>query len=303
MKRLVLSLAVAALAVAPVFAADINPDALFAGTRQTMQRAHYPTSASYTVWVSFVLDGKRVIRRFPTHQLFATGDLFANTFSVEDQQHPATPTGVNIGFVGLQLNGNGDDKPANPIGSPKLAVNYDFGLIPRPMRTAPPRRGAAPVATPAPVLDVNAPRIIGGTSVGRNDYTVRLIDQVAQNGTTIAHLGLTPNHDPTKLRLRELWIDTATDNPQKALVAGNFDRRPSDRIAWLITFKTIGSGIYIVKEEAQAPLDYGDDGMLEHVTIEFQDLEVSERYTPDALRNLDDVSKFDLLEPTPEPTP
>ncbi len=240
--------------------APSDPQAIFAAARSAWAFTSYPRYANYTVSVQYENGGVRVAQHYATLEDLRRNIVFAQTFSREETANPDTPHGTNFGALGMTLNvAQGDD----PIGPLALAITYDFGisLAERPTQVA---QMGSQVTAPDRLV------VIGRTGASARLYNVRLIEML-DDGQTY-HLGLTPIKDAGKNRLREMWVSAKTYITQKILIAQNFASKPYTDVPWLVTFKQIDGGPYISEEQAQGPLDFGDDGTLENVTVRFEDI-------------------------------
>ncbi len=259
--------AVAGRAAAQVPAAD--PQAIYESARSAWAYTSYPRYAQYAVSVRYRSGEKNVVRHYDTLEDLRRGIVFPHAFSREETANPSFPPGgVNIGILGATLNEPQSDDPIGPLA---LAVTYDFGLSRSPVTTQVAQMGS----------EITAPsrlQVIGRSGMSVRTYAVRLIEML-DNGKTY-HLGLTPLRDAKHFRLRELWVTAGTFVTQRALVAGNFARSPYTEVGWLISFTQIDGGPYIASERAQGPLDFGDAGSLEDVTIAFEELKSTNALPP-----------------------
>ncbi len=76
-------------------------------------------------------------------------------------------------------------------------------------------------------------------SVARPSYNITLVgvDSLTQGGTAY-HLSLRPVSDPKKHNLRELWINTASDNIMRAIIEGDY--RP--------TYRDVASDTFVLED-------------------------------------------------------
>ncbi len=242
-----------------------DPDAIFRAARKAWAFTNYPRYATYTVVAKFRNGRANVQRHYDAIEDTRRSIVFARTFSREEIANPNIPHGFNVSVGSINGQGGikaGDEHTDDPIGPLALAVNYDFGISLLPQKTTVVSSGKD-IAYPP-----NLP-IIGSTSTLQHDYTVRLIEML-DDGKTY-HLSLTPTRDPSRLRLREMWISAATFATQRILLAGNFNDDPYTGVPWLIEFSQIGGAPYISREIAEAPLDF-DSVSLPNVVVSFEDI-------------------------------
>jgi hypothetical protein len=87
-------------------------------------------------------------------------------------------------------------------------------------------------------------------------YDVRLIERTSLDGTDAYHLGLEPLVNPSRDRLRELWIDASTFAVLQARALGNFTDRPETTVPWLIRFSEIDGATYVSSEASEKPMPH-----------------------------------------------
>jgi hypothetical protein len=255
-------------------------EALFARAVAVVESDGTSPYATYTVVVTVMTDGRRVVNSWQTTEDITHGVVLASSFSAEERANPTTPHGFNVvARRRFQLSaprsfGPGLDpaanltlnsKPVNPertgdvVGPVALAVDQNFGLTrPRAYRVANDDRTV--VASAGELATIGR----AGTTVLR--YRVALLD--TDGG--LAHLELTPLRDPYRNRLRELWIDTGTAYVREAIVQGVGDRAPFDRARWHVTFDRHQGATYVTEAHPVEPLTIG--GTSPRINIEFENL-------------------------------
>ncbi|HZO94245.1 MAG TPA: hypothetical protein VFB22_10820 [Candidatus Baltobacteraceae bacterium] len=292
-----------------VLAAALDGDALFDAARKARTDAGFPHYAVYAAVVSFVRNGVAGTDTWDTVEDLRRRLVFSHAISREEQAHPTTPHGINFG-VGVTGLSSGSDTlgagapppagnaggltvnaphPDDPIGQVTLAVDQDFGLAIDPQH----------IGQTSDANDVSAdvkflPRI-GRTGTIARVYDVTVDDPVVEKGEQLQHLSLRPIRDPKRYRLRELWIDAKTSLPVRAIVAGIGNRSPFDDARWHVEFTQYQGGIYIARESALEPLDFGDEGTLSNVTIAFSELKAKNILTPEEALGI--ASSIGLADP------
>jgi hypothetical protein len=258
------------LGAAPPSAAPPDAETIFENARTAWSSGAYPRYASYATVVDYHNGTHHVRRTWDTIEDFRHESVFARKFSREEEANPGPPPrGIDIAipFFG-SIN---PEKPADPVGHVALAVDQSYGIASSQLHIS--------AATSVSEFDAKASTltVIGHTGVVARVYAVRLIDTDVDDGGTEYHLGLTPLHDPSRYRLRELWVDGTTWLTQKAIVAGIGNRSPLMDVSWRVDFRQTDGATYIAQETALADLDYGGAGKLQDVTISFDE------FTPTAL--------------------
>lgn len=240
------------------------PDAyaIFDKARNVWMAQRYPNVVGYTVDVAAASDGADEHRHY--HEYWSAADdrvVVKPPVSDEEIDNPYKPSpGVN--FMGWNIGGPREGTGVRDfIGVPALSPNYSFGL--------------APYTPPA---DLTPAQIVAEIRREYHDPNPQKVDTLAQQSglKTIAlvtssahaykialvgiepdaqgqdyHLSLQPLQDPMKYRLRDLWIDVATSEVQRARIAGNFTDKATEGVSWMVRFQHVGGATYIATEEAE----------------------------------------------------
>jgi hypothetical protein len=215
------------------------------------------------------------------------GKIRVNGISEEEAAAPHDARGVNFHVVvefswnknaGGQLGHWEQDahrKEALPdyLGVPLLSPEYAFGLRPafQPDTSGDNQEGA----------DKNPLPTIATVSTSQRVYNITLVGSPeALDGLLAYHLRLQQLRDPTKYRLRELWIDVYNFAVLKLVTQGNFTRAPMNAVPWVVTFQNIGGATYIDTEQAAAPLAFRQDRTFTAATITFTDIREADSRLP-----------------------
>jgi hypothetical protein len=242
-------------------------DVVFEKARAPWSAGAYPHVIAFTVAVHGELHSKLIDSNYHGEQDISAGSLRVSRFSEQEMADPYVPTGINLGF-GLTLNGRPaygavySNAPTRDIlGPPHLSPLYSFGLS-RELRVS-------EQITPPP--DGSLVRI-GSVSSTARAYNITCAFEERGGGSGQFVLTFHPLRDPARFRLREMWIDADSFSVLRLRTAGNFSAGPPTKTDWLITFQTIDGAIYIQRETAMAPLNYGEGKVYENVYLEFKDL-------------------------------
>jgi hypothetical protein len=245
-------------------AADPAGERIFEAARHAWDGSAYPRYTTYTVGVSYQKGSHAIARHYATYEDMRRNLVFARDFSPEEEAHPKTPHGANIALGPFVIN---PDHPEDPIGPLALGINQDYGISPasRPIKAL---NDAEQVANASELP------VIGETTTTVRDYDVRLIGtETAADGAPVDHLGLTPLHDPKRLKLREMWVDAKTYVVRSVLLSSNFNGSPLSGVAWRVDYRIVDGAPYLDTEKAQAPVTYRGQGTLRDVTIAFTDVQ------------------------------
>jgi len=242
---------------------DAEGERIFTAARRAWEGSAYPRYTTYTVGVRYEKGSRTITRHYATYEDMRRNLVFARDFSPEEEADPKTPHGTNIALGPFVIN---PDHPEDPIGPLALGINQDYGIAP----------GSHPIKALDDAEEVaNASDLptIGRTTTAVRDYDVRLIGtETAADGATLDHLGLTPTHDPKRLKLRELWVDAKSYVVRSVLLASNFNGSPLSGVAWRVDYRIVDGAPYLDTEKAQAPVTYRGQGTLRDVTIAFTDV-------------------------------
>ncbi len=264
--------AVSARDASPAPAASASPSALpadpegeriFEAARRAWDGSAYPRYTTYTVGVRYQRGSRWISRHYATYEDMRRNLVFARDFSPEEEADPKTPHGANVSIGPFVIN---REHAEDPIGPLALGINQDYGISPT---------GTAIKALndAEDVANASDLPVIGQTSTKVRDYEVRLIGtETAPDGALLDHLGLTPLHDPKRLKVREMWVDAKTYVVRSLLLASNFNSSPLAGVAWRVDYKIVDGAPYLDTERAQAPVTYRGQGTLRDVTIAFTDV-------------------------------
>ncbi len=294
MNRAVLWTALLMLATAASYQASAQPDPyqLFERARSVWLAQQYPTWLSYTIAVTVTDGGVIKTNHYKAFCDTAHADVQVEAVSEEEHADPHTPTGVNLSvrpkrnFKTIFVKPVGRPEDAvDFLGVPRLAPNYSFGVAPYvPALTDANDAGqrAALVTEirreyndPMPaqkeqILDRDKPlKEIANVATANRNYVVSFAGVESVQGHDTYHLHLRPVRLPTRLRLREIWIDTDTYRMSEIVTQGNFNRFGS--VPWTVTFQNVDGSQYIASEVANAPLTI-DRHTYRDVTVTFQEI-------------------------------
>jgi hypothetical protein len=270
--------------VAPAPAPD--PYEIFALARQYWQRQHYPASIGYKVAVDVTEAGKERVEHYPSYYDALHDAIHVDSVSDYQKEHPPSGRGVALmfNFLGGKVRLGRPDFPVDFLGVPELAPNYSFGIAPYvPASKMTPDELVAEIRrefhdskpTPTPGPSANGLTEIADVVAYKRYYRIVLVGVDAVEGLAAYHLGLTPLREPTKYRLRDVWIDTKTYATRKLVSDGNFVNGPGPGATWTVTFASVDGQQYIAQEQTAQPLEYG--GLrYSDVSIRFEDVRAQE---------------------------
>lgn len=259
MRSVILTLAALFAMAAPAHAEIPDPYQIFAAARHVWLMQAYPRAVSYVVGVHALGDNP-ISKHYQMTYVSRTNCVYPNPVSVEQQEHPHVPRGINIAIGPIPV-GNREEVP-DPFGIPALAPNYSFGIAP-PIHSngADTRALIAELRAqyPDPMAKTKASstgglvEIASVTAIHR-DYVMQLIGVENDELGNAYHLALQPTHDPWHYRLRDVWIDTNDFGIHKLVSAGNFTGGLATKARWLVKFTRQDGVQYLRSEETMEPV-------------------------------------------------
>jgi hypothetical protein len=285
-RTLLAVLAFASLVHTAVRAAP-DPYQIYARACAVWESQRYPPYVSYVVVVD--VDDKGVPKANHYNAAFDSvhDRIYTNVVSDEEQLDPHVPAGVNMSidpkrqFQTLFKRRVGRPESAvDYLGVPMLAPNYSFGIaafVPQVASSQPDQAALVeqirkqfndpmPAQQAQELANASGLKEIGHVQSTNRDYVIAYDDIETIDGRDTYHLSLRPSHPSTRLRLREIWIDTQTYATIKLETQGNF---ANDSIPWIITFVQVDGAEYIATEDAQKPVSVGRY-TYDRATISFQ---------------------------------
>ncbi len=255
-----------------MIAAADDAYAEFARVRTAVAAARYPQQVDYAVVVSGTDGSKPRSDRYRARYYPQTGELRVQTITAEELANPPHPHGFNFSLSmalcgGQCVTGQAVSKTKNLtpskaiedlLGVPFLTPDYSFGIAHAYART---QTEPAPQGTGLKTIAI--------VVSPQRDYAVTNAGNETIDGVVTEHLVLKPLHDPNRYRLRDLWIDPATQLPRRAVVARNFTVAPEDTTPWRIEFATVDGGLYITGEAALATLHMPHGRFVSSATVTF----------------------------------
>jgi hypothetical protein len=242
----------------------------FARVRAAVAAARYPEQVDYAVVVSGKDGSKPRSDRYRARYFPQTGELRVQTITAEELANPPHPHGFNFSLsMTLGAGGGGSETTSTKnlapskaiedlLGVPFLTPDYSFGIAHAFARTP---------AMPAP--QSTGLKTIAIVVSPQHDYAVTDAGSETIDGVATEHLVLKPLHDPNRYRLRDLWIDPATELPRRAVIARNFTVAPEDTTPWRIDFAIVGGALYIARETALATLHMPHGRFVASATVTF----------------------------------
>jgi hypothetical protein len=259
MRTAIVVLAAVFAMAAPAQAGTLDPYQIFASARHVWLMQTYPRAVSYVVGIQ-ALGDPSVAKHYQLTYVSRTNSVYPNPVSIEQQEHPHVPRGINIAIGPIPV-GPREEVP-DPFGIPQLAPNYSFGVAPPIRANGTDTRALIaqlraqypdPMAKTRPVTGSGLVEIGSVTAVQR-DYLMQLIGVESDELGTAYHLALQPTHDPWHYRLREVWVDTNDFSIHKLVSAGNFTGGLATKARWLVKFTRQDGVQYLRSEETMEPV-------------------------------------------------
>ncbi len=243
------------------YAQDATPDALFSAARAALANQSYPSHIAYSIVVRVQAAGKTHEDHYRGSIEGSNDNFRVDQFSDEERANPSTPHGINVvwlaGSTGTAI-ALSKRTPGEPMGIPDLSPIYSFGLR------------KCPTLEPADTGEDATLKTIGRVVSANHIYNVSSLGPEVIDGTNVTHLSLAPITNPARNRLRDVWIDSS-DLIIQARTSGNFRARETEHVPWVIRYKQIDGGNYVVSESSEAPVKFAGH-VYDSVTIEFRDI-------------------------------
>lgn len=235
---------------------------IFERAREVWLEQRYPGVLAYTVDVTAAKDGEPARRHY--HEYWSAADnrvVVQPPVSDEQLANPYKPSpGVN--FMGWNVGGAREGNGVKDFVSvPLLTPNYSFGLAPyiSPSELTPAdlvRQIRREYHDPSPqkiaqLEQTSGLKTIVSLTSTAHSYKISLVGVEPEHGGSAFHLALTPLRDPLKYRLRDLWIDTATYQTERARIGANFTDVAMEDVSWMVRFQQIDGATYIADERAE----------------------------------------------------
>lgn len=258
-------LAVLLGAIAARASASPSPYVIFDRARAVLSAQRYPKVVAYTVDVTAAGNAEAGHRHY--HEYWSASDnrVYVKPPESDEQLlHPYEPS-AGVNFMGWNIGGPRRGTGIKDfIGVPVLAPNYTFGLnvYTPPSQLTPAQlveqirreyHDPAPQKVNALAQESGLKTIALVTSAARV-YRISLVGIVSGARGSAYHLSLRPLEDPLKYRLRDLWIDAATYEVERARIGGNFTDVAAESVPWMVRFQQIGGATYIAQETAEQPI-------------------------------------------------
>jgi len=181
--------------------------------------------------------------------------------------------GVPFSIFGFKIFDTNPDAEAIRLDPPRLAPTSSFGVTGREVRP-----GASPAPLPSPGASQLTPdpqatplREITHVEIAPREYQVEIVGNEQVMDVATIHLRLTPLRDPDIHRLRDLWLDPATDRTVQLDVHGILNGEPYDKVNWTVRYVQLDGRNYVQQIIADEPLRFGFDTVIPKFEIDLVD--------------------------------
>jgi hypothetical protein len=241
------------------------PYAIFERAREVWSTQRYPRAVSYIVDVEAAKNGAPQQRHY--HEYWdSVNDAVYVKPPVSDEQlaHPYKPS-AGVNFMGWNIGAPREGTGVRDfIAAPQLAPNYSFGLstyIPPDKLTSAQLvqqiRNEYHDPSPQKISKLEQQsglKTIASVTSSAHAYRISLVGIEREQDGRAYHLKLQPLEDPLKYRLRDLWIDTASYQTERARIGANFTDAATEQVPWMVRFRQVGDLTYIASETAERPI-------------------------------------------------
>ncbi len=186
--------------------------------------------------------------------------------------------GIPFSIFGVTIFDTNRDSEPIQLDDPRIAPTYSFEL--GPSFGVVPKGGLAPEIVPEPQESSGLHQIALVASRSRV-YDVRYVGTSRIGNVDAVHLTFTPLHDPKVDRLRELWMDPATDRTMELRVQGILSGKPYDGASWIVHYVELDGRNYLQQIVADGPLHFGLDTTIPRLEFDFFDYHFPATVPPD----------------------
>ncbi len=244
-----------------------SPDEIYTMAQRTWTAHVPPPHVTYTIAITVTENATVKTRHYRAAADTLDGTVTAAAISDEERASEPKATGTRI-VAGVRSHGAFFKKQLGAkdldfLGVPLLAPDYSFGVARRRVRAY-----ADPDAEPVQATSAAGQQIGRVTTTSRR-YRIALAGIESLDEHAAYHLTLVPLAEPTRFRLRDLWVDTTTTEVLQLRTAGNFDSPFTRAVPWLVTFRGEGDARYIDREIAETPFAFGEKRKYDSVEIRF----------------------------------
>ncbi len=219
-------------------------------TRELLLGLSYPPFVSFAVNVRATIGAKPFAESFQS--IVRTRDDIVATHSIPfaTTNKPENPYGTDIMILGLRLHPTRhNENHEEPFGVPQISPLYSFGLRPP--------GEIMPSLFPTPEPEATDIRSLGRIESFAREYDVTLAGIEPYGPRYVYHLVLRPVSEPTRYRIRDLWVDTQTFVPLKLRSAGIFPQGQAAALNWDVAY-TVVNGFWLMDREwAETPVRTG----------------------------------------------
>lgn len=241
----------------PAASPDARAEEIFARTRVAFAARTYPSTMKYGVRISGLRDGNWSGRTYRAFEDWPAATVFGRSISDEEAANPVKPP--PFCFFGIGAPKRAGLELPGPLGFPKLAVTYAFGLAARP--------NVAPASDAGP----SALKTIGSVRAVARTYDVRLAGEEEVDGKPCWHLTLLPLGNPGTYRVRDLWVDESSYQTRRLVTHGNFTGKQTASSDWTVSYVQSGDSWYLSSESSKEPVNDAL-GRFERVAVQFVDV-------------------------------
>jgi hypothetical protein len=182
-----------------------------------------------------------------------------------DEQHRRLG-GVPFSIFGITIFDTNPDAEPIRLDEPRIDPASSFGILARGENEASPAPTLAPIPKESSEL-----REISRIEASSRDYQIELAGTDPMQGVDAIHLKLVPLHDPAINRLRDLWLDPASNRTLQLNVQGILNGKPYDSVVWTVRYVVVDGRQYLQQIIANSPLHFGLDTTIPKFEFDFVD--------------------------------
>jgi hypothetical protein len=205
---------------------------------QTWRDRTYPPYMRYLVDVRAKVRGSLYAEGFQAWVRTADDFVIAQQAPLYSSNQQPSMYGTRFSILGWDFSPQSGVN--TPYGVPRISPYYSFGFVPR----------SAVDFHPHPQSTNNAnASVLGKVTVTARYYTATLVGEEQCDAGQCWHLALTPVEDPAEYRVRGMWVDEATYQPERLTVAGIFNGCSATTANWDVRYINF-HGQWLLREES-----------------------------------------------------
>jgi len=254
----------------PAPSSDPQAERLFSAARAAWRARTDVPYVRYGALIRYLHNGHVFDNWWDAYYRTSDGALSLMPLLDIDEQHHRL-SGIPFSIFGLKIFDTNPDAEPIRLDEPRIDPSSNFGILARgelPTPSAP--SPAPPAAAPSPQESGDL-REISRIEASSRDYQVLMAGTDSMQGVDAIHLKLVPLRDPNINRLRDLWLDPASNRTLQLNVQGILNGKPYDGVLWTVRYVVVDGRQYLQQIIADSPVRFGIDTTIPKFEFDFVD--------------------------------